>query len=336
MSRILVTGASGFIGGAIAARLLDDGRAVRLLARDRAVLEGFAERGAETVAGDLLDRDSLAQAMAGCDLVYHVAGVNAMCVRDPRPMYEANVIGTRNAVGAAADAGVRRVVYTSSAATLGEAAGTIGSEFSPHRGAFLSHYERSKYQAERAAFRVAGETGIELVSVNPSSVQGPGRTRGTARLILDYVNGRLRTLVRSRFSLVDVDDCVEGHLLAEQRGEAGDRYVLSGVTVSTEEAMATVARITGIEHRTLNLPGPVALAAGGAVEVVGRVRGERPRLCREMVATLLHGHAYDGSRAERDLGLRYKSFDEMVRRTLDWYEQEGMIAAYRSTLPNDA
>jgi dihydroflavonol-4-reductase len=161
--------------------------------------------------------------------------------------------------------------------------------------------------------------------VNPASVQGPGRTGGTARLILDYANGKLRTLVRSRFSLVDADDCSEGHVLAEARGEAGRRYLLAGVTVTTEDAVATLARVTGIERRALNLPRPLALAAGDVAAAAARVRGRRPRLCREMVATLLHGHAYDGSRATRELGLEYRSFDAMVRRTLAWYVDQGMV-----------
>ena len=241
-------------------------------------------------------------------------------------MRAANVTGTENVIGACARAGVRRVVYTSSAAVIGEAAGVVATEDTPHRGFYLSAYERSKHDAELAAVREAERHGIELICVNPASVQGPGRTGGTARLILDYANGRLRTLVRSRFSLVDSDDCSEGHVLAEARGAPGRRYLLSGVCVTTEEAVATLARVTGIERRALNLPRPVALAAGDVAATAARVRGRRPRLCREMVATLLHGHAYDGSRAARELGLEYRSFDDMVRRTLAWYVDQGMVS----------
>ncbi|HEY8858337.1 MAG TPA: NAD-dependent epimerase/dehydratase family protein [Gaiellales bacterium] len=327
MTGVLVTGATGFVGGAIARRLLADGRTIRVLARTPAAAAALEALGAEVAAGDVLEPDTVERAARGCEIVYHAAGVNGFCMRDPGPMRAANVSGTENVIAAAARAGARRVVYTSSAATIGEAAGVVADEDTPHRGAFLSHYERSKYDAERAAIRVAERYAIELVCINPASVQGPGRTGGTARLILDYANGRLHTLVRSRFSLVDVDDCTEGHVLAEAAGQPGRRYLLSGVCVSTEEAIATVARITGIEHRTVNLPRPVALAAGGVVGSLARARGRRPRLCREMVATLLHGHAYDGSRATRELGLQYRSFDEMVRRTLAWYVQEGMITA---------
>ena len=296
-----------------------------MLARTPAAAGALRELGAEVVAGDVLEPDTVQRAATGCEVVYHAAGVNGFCMRDPGPMRAANVTGTENVIAAAARAGARRVIYTSSAATIGEAPGVVASEETPHRGVFLSQYERSKYDAERAAVREAERHAIELVCVNPASVQGPGRTGGTARLILDYANGRLRTLVRSRFSLVDVDDCTEGHLLAETAGRPGRRYLLAGVCVTTDEAIATVARITGVEHRTVNLPRPVALAAGSAAGSLGRLRGRRPRLCREMVATLLHGHAYDGSRATRELGLGYRTFDDMVRRTLTWYVAEGMI-----------
>jgi dihydroflavonol-4-reductase len=325
MSKVLITGATGFVGGAVCDQLLAAGRDVRVLSRDPSAAEGFAERGAELVAGDILDTDSLERALAGCEVVYHAAGVNGMCVRDPAPMFRANVTGTENVVRAASRAGARKIVYTSSAATIGEVKGVVADEHSPHRGTFLSNYERSKFEAEVAAFREAAVHGIALISVNPSSVQGPGRTRGTARLILDYVNGKLHTLVRSRFTLVDVDDCARGHLLAEEHGVSGERYLLAGACVSTDEALRTVARIAGIEHRTVNLPPAAALVAASGAETVARIRGAKPRLCREMAATLLHGHAYDGSRAERELGLTYISFDDMVRKTLAWYGEHGMI-----------
>src|SRR5204862_49183 len=183
---------------------------------------------------------------------------------------------------------------------------------------FLSEYERSKHDAEAAAVREAERHGIELVCVNPASVQGPGRTGGTARLILDYANGKLRTLVRSRFSLVDADDCSEGHVLAETSGAPGRRYLLAGVCVTTDEAVATLARITGIERRALHLPRPVALTAGDVAATVARVRGRSPRLCREMVATLLKGNAYDGTRASREIGTTSRSLAAMVSWTLSW------------------
>jgi dihydroflavonol-4-reductase len=326
MSPTLVTGATGFVGGGIARSLLADGRDVRALSRRADAATALQALGVDVVAGDVLAPETIEAAARGCEVVYHAAGVNGFCMRDPGPMRAANVTGTENVVRACARAGVRRVVYTSSAAVIGEAAGVVATEDTPHRGWFLSEYERSKHDAEAAAVGEAERHGIELVCVNPASVQGPGRTGGTARLILDYANGKLRALVRSRFSLVDSDDCSQGHLLAETRGTPGRRYLLAGVCVTTDEAVATLARITGIERRALHLPRPVALTAGDVAATIARVRGRRPRLCREMVATLLHGHAYDGSRAARELGLEYRSFDDMVRRTLAWYVDQGLVS----------
>jgi dihydroflavonol-4-reductase len=327
VTAVLVTGATGFVGGGIARRLVADGREVRALTRHPQEAGALAALGVQVLGGDVLDPESVERAARGCEVVYHAAGMNGFCFPDPAPMRAANVTGTQNVVEACARAGVRRIVYTSSAATIGEAAGVVATEDTPHRGWYLSEYERSKHDAEVAALESAGRHGLELVCVNPASVQGPGRTGGTARLILDYANGRLRTLVRSRFSLVDIDDCSAGHLLAEERGQAGRRYLLSGTCVTTDEAIATLRRLTGIERHAVTLPRPAALFAASAAGAVARARGRRPRLCREMVATLLHGHAYDGSRATAELGLEYRSFDDMVRRTLAWYVDQGMVSA---------
>ena len=275
----------------------------------------------------MLDLETLTTAMRDCDLVYHAAGVNELCVRDPKPMFEVNVQGSRNVVHAAAAAGVERVVYTSSAATLGEARGTVGSEATPHRGWFLSSYERSKFEAERAVLAAARETGTAVVCVNPASVQGPGRATGSTKLLLDYLNGRLKAIVASTISLVDIADCTEGHLLAEARGEPGERYVLSGATVSVRGGIELLERVTGIEHPVRTLPSVAATAAAVIVETAARLRRKRARLCRDLVRTALHGHSYDGSRAARELGLSYTPLEETVRRTVEWFEAEGLVKA---------
>jgi dihydroflavonol-4-reductase len=306
-------------------RLVAEGRTVRALARSDASAAALAAAGAQPVRGDILDAGSLAAAMRGCEVVYHVAGVNGFCLPDPGELYRGNIDGTRATVGAAGAAGVRRVVYTSSAATIGEEAGTVATEASRHRGRWLSHYERSKHEAERVAFATAARAGVELVSVNPASVQGPGRTRGTAKILIDALNGRLRMVVDSRLSIVDVADCAEGHLLAETRGAPGERYLLSGATMTVGEAVALLGRIVGRQARPRRLPPPVAMALAGAVEAAARARGRRPPVCREMVRTILHGHHYDGSRATRELGLAYTPIEESLRRTAEWYVAEGLV-----------
>ncbi|TML16094.1 MAG: SDR family NAD(P)-dependent oxidoreductase [Actinobacteria bacterium] len=279
-----VTGGTGFVGGAIVERLVSAGRAVKALARSDDGAHTLRALGAEPVHGDVLDARTLVDAMRGCGVLYHAAGVNAFCLGDTSPLFEVNVRGSVNAVHAAADAGVRRIVYTSSAATLGE-----------------------------------------VVSVNPASVQGPGRATGTARLLLDYLNGRLKVVVDSTISLIDVADCTEGHVRAEARGKPGERYVLSGATISVRDGIRLLERLTGIERKVRSLPPGLALAAALAVETSARFRRRSPPVCRELVRTALHGHAYDGSRAARELGLRYTPVEETVRRTIDWFRGQGLV-----------
>jgi dihydroflavonol-4-reductase len=320
-----VTGGTGFLGKAIVEELVREGRPVRALARSDAAAEALVSLGAEPARGDLLDRAALERGLAGCEVAYHVAGANAFCLPDPTPLYEANVTGSRTLVRAAAAVGVRRLVYTSSAATLGEARGEVGREDAVHRGWFLSDYERSKFEAERAVLEASGETELEVVCVNPSSVQGPGRTGGTARLLLGYLNGTLRSAVDTRLSVVDIADCTRGHLLAEARGAPGERYVLCGASLTVREGLELFGRLTGLDEQPRFLPPRLAVLLAGGVEAVGRVRRRKPPLCREMVRTLLHGHTYDGSKATRELGLAYTPLEDTLRRTVAWYVEQGLV-----------
>jgi dihydroflavonol-4-reductase len=221
-------------------------------------------------------------------------------------------------------------VHTSSAAALGERAGTVGSEDSPHRGWFLSAYERSKLEGERAVLAAGRAGGLEVVCVNPSSVQGPGRAGGTGRIVLALLDGRLKVFVDTRISLVDVDDCVEGHLLAAACGMPGERYVLNGATISSAEAFRLIGSITGLDERPRLLPARVATGLALAVEGGFRLLRRPPPVCREMVRTMLHGHAYDGSKAVRELGLSYTPLSDTLRRTAEWAVEEGLV---RRSLP---
>ncbi len=319
---VFVTGGSGFVGSALVERLVERGTEVRALARSVAAEEAVVGLGASPARGDLGDADALVDGMRGCEVVFHVAGVNQMCPRDAGPMYRANVEGAGAVVRAASAAGVRRVVHTSSASTIGEGSGTVGREDSPHRGSFLSHYERSKYLGEREVFDLGAKLGIEVVSVNPSSVQGPGRTTGTAELLLKVARAKTAVLVRTDLSLVDVDDCSEGHLAAAERGEPGERYLLSGATLSTEEAADLVRAQTGRPERVVWVPRALLRAA---TPIAALVPGDDRPVCPAMLRTLLHGHRYDGSRATRALGLTYTPLQETVLRTVSWYRQQGLL-----------
>jgi dihydroflavonol-4-reductase len=163
------------------------------------------------------------------------------------------------------------------------------------------------------------------VSINPSSVQGPGRAGGPGRIMIAYLNGRLRAFVDTHISIVDIADCVEGHLLGAERGRAGERYLLNGATITSAEALELVSSLSGVQRHVRLLPPPVARAAGALVEGLFRARGKTPPVCREMVRTLLHGHRYDGSRAARELGLRYTPVAETFRRTIEWATESGLV-----------
>jgi dihydroflavonol-4-reductase len=163
------------------------------------------------------------------------------------------------------------------------------------------------------------------VYVNPSSVQGPGRAGGTGRFLLAFLDGRLKVFVDTYVSLVDIEDCVEGHVLAARKGTAGERYLLSGIRLTVTEALSLAAEVAGVERQPRLVPGVLASAGGAAVEYTYRLVRRRPPVCREMVRTLLHGHRYDGSRAELELGLRYSPARDTLARTVAWARSEGLL-----------
>lgn len=325
MARIFVTGGTGIIGSALIARLQERGDDVVALARSPSAARALADRGVEVARGEVSDETVLAAGMRGCTLAFNLAGVNSLCVADPAPMRRANVDGAVAAVRAASRSGLPRLVHTSSAATIGEAEGVLASESTPHRGSYLSTYERTKTEGERAALATARDLGQDVVCVNPSSVQGPGRSGGTGRFLLAFLDGRLKVFVNTHISMVDIADCVEGHLLAAKSGVAGERYLLSGIRLTITEALSLAAEVAGVQRRPRLAPRVVAVPVATAVEYAFRLRGAQPPVCREMVRTLLHGHRYDGSRAQRDLGLSYTEPRETIRRTVEWATAEGLL-----------
>jgi dihydroflavonol-4-reductase len=325
MARAFVTGGSGFVGGALIAGLVERGDEVVALARSDEAAAALGGRGVETARGHTLDEDALVAGMGGCDIVYHVAGINTMCPEDPAEMIHVNVRGAETAVRATARAGIERLVLTSSAASLGEERGTIGSEASPHRGWYMSVYERSKHEGEVAALAAGRSAGVQVVCVNPSSVQGPGRAGGTGRIMIAYLNGRLRAFVHTNISIVDIRDCVTGHLLAAERGVPGERYVLNGATMTSAEALEIVAGMTGVRESPRFLPPAVASTVATVAEAGFKLARKHPPFCRAMVRTLLHGHRYDGSRAARDLGFEYTPVRDTFARTVEWALGEGLV-----------
>jgi dihydroflavonol-4-reductase len=323
---VAITGASGLVGGHLLRALVADGQRPRAIVRSAAAAEKVSEDGAEPIVADLFDQTALRDALWGVPLVYHVAGVNEACPRDPAAMDRVNIDGTVSLIEAAADAGVGRIVYTSSAAAIGEGEGMVGTERTANSGEYLSPYARSKHLAEIAAFETSAARAIDLVAVNPSSVQGPGRAAGSAKILLYALRSRRPYLVDTDVSIVDIEDCTAGHVAASTHGRAGERYLLSGASVSVGEAAELASSVSGLAIEPRWLSKGVARSVGRPLSaVLARVRPGSD-VCPALVDTLLHGHRFDGSRAVRDLGITYTPLEDTFRRTIGWFLAEGLIA----------
>lgn len=307
-----VTGGSGFVGAAVLRHLVAAGTRVKALVRSVATAETVAALGAEPVRGDLLDLDALTSGMAGCRTVFHVAGLNTMCPDRSRDLFVTNVVGTRLVVEAAAAARVRRVVVTSSV--------TAG-------GVPRSRYARSKAVSEAVAFQKGIARDVEVVAVRPVSVQGPGRTEGSARLLLALARMRRPLLVNTAISLIDVDDCAQSHLLAAVKGRPGSAYVISCGSIATREAVATVGGAIGRQIRPLMVPKALAWALLFGPAMAGDVWPGSVGFCRDALATLLTEHHHDGSAAAAELGLVYRSPAATLERAVRWYQQVGLVPA---------
>ncbi|MCI0424740.1 MAG: NAD-dependent epimerase/dehydratase family protein [Actinobacteria bacterium] len=322
--RVGVTGGSGVVGAAVVRHLVEAGHEVVALARSDRSAARLATSGARPVIGDLSDDEALTRLVKGAELVFHVAGMNVLCPVDPAELWRVNVGGTRRVIAISRRHGVTRLVHTSSAVTLGELEGETATEDTARQRPPLSHYEETKTEAERVALADNGD--LEVVCVNPASVQGPGRSTGTGRILLAASRGRLPVAADTVFSLVDVDDCARGHLLAAEKGAPGGRYVLSGATLSTREALDVMGRIMGRRLAPFYLPPGLLRPLGHLVVALYGVVGRPPPLCPESVRVLLHGHRYDGSKATRELGLVYTPLESTFLRVVDWFRTEGLLA----------
>ena len=326
--KALVTGATGFVGAAVARALLQNQWQVRVLARkgsDRRNLQGLA---AELIEGDLTDASSLQRAAQGCEGLFHVAADYRLGAPDPSQLYRTNVEGTRNVLDAARRGGVQRIVYTSSVATIGiPADGTPGDERTPNSiGNMIGHYKRSKYLAEEVV-RDAAREGLSVVIVSPSTPVGPGdiKPTPTGQLVLDAAAGRMPAYVDTGLNIVHVDDVANGHLLAYQRGAAGERYILGGQDMSLREILGLIAQLVGRAPPRVRLPYGVVLPIAYLAEGIAKLTGRSGRITLEGVRMSRKLMFFSSAKAVRELGYSWRAPLQAFEDAIRWYRDNGLL-----------
>lgn len=324
----LVTGGTGFVGAHVVRALLARGGAVRCLVRSRSRRDNLDGLPVELVEGDLNDPVSLSRALAGTETLYHCAADYRLWAKDSGQLYRTNVSGTENALAAAAQARVARVVYTSSVGALGLATdGTPADETTPvSREDIIGHYKKSKYDAERVADEWV-RRGLPVVIVNPSTPVGEGdiKPTPTGQMIVDFLNRRLPAYVDTGLNLIDARDVAEGHLLAAQKGRVGERYILGNRNMTLKEILDTLARLTGIPSPRLRLPHAVPLVAAAAGTWLANLTGRAPRVSLESVRMSRHRMFFDANKAVRELGLPQTPVEAALARAVEWFREKGYV-----------
>lgn len=327
--RVLVTGASGFVGSAVARVLVGRGYRVRVLVRETSPRANLAGLDAEVVYGDMRDQQSAARALDGMRYLFHVAADYRLWARDPVEIERNNLEGTRAMMLAALDAQVERVVYTSSVATLRVDERTVAAtEDQPLAAAeAIGAYKRSKVLAERLVEQLAARRGLPAVIVNPSTPIGARdiRPTPTGRIIVEAANGRMPAFVNTGLNVVGVDDVALGHLLALECGRVGERYILGGDNLSLEQLLGEIARLTGRAAPRVRLPVAPLYPLAHAAEALARITGREPFLTRDGLKMSRNRMHFSSGKAQRELGYRPRPHGQGLREAIDWFSHEGYL-----------
>ena len=327
--RVLVTGASGFVGSAVARIARERGFDVRVVIRKTSSRQNLEGLDAEVVIGDMRDEASMRAAMKGVRYLLHVAADYRIWARDPGEIERANLEGTEATMRAALAEGVERIVYTSSVATLKVSpAGEIVDETKPAQAhQTIGAYKRSKVLAERAVERMVANDGLPAVIVNPSTPIGPRDVKPTptGRIIVEAATGKIPAFVDTGLNLVHVDDVANGHLLALERGVIGERYILGGENLSLQQMLADIAGLAGRKPPTIKLPrGPLYPLAIGA-ELYAKFSGKEPFVTVDGLRMSKNKMYFTSAKAERELGYKARPYGEGLSHALDWFRANGYL-----------
>jgi dihydroflavonol-4-reductase len=329
--KVFVTGATGFVGSHVARALAAGGAELRLLVRPTSRTGNIESLAFERVTGDLADAVALRRAMSGCELVFHVAADYRLWTRVPEVMYRANVEGTRAILSAAQEAGVRRVVYTSSVATMGFTGnGHPADEQSPVAlGDMIGHYKRSKFLAEQVVLEAA-RAGQNVVMVNPTAPVGEQdiKPTPTGRIVLDFLNRKFPAYVDTGLNLVDVAEVARGHLAAAERARPGERYILGGENLTLKQILDKLAALTGLPAPTVRLPYAIALMSGALDTLfTGVLLGHEPRVTLDAVRMGRKKMFASSAKAERELGWKIVPVEGALGRAAEWFRNHGYVTA---------
>ncbi|HZB87901.1 MAG TPA: hopanoid-associated sugar epimerase [Terracidiphilus sp.] len=325
--KVFVTGATGFVGHHVAQALAAQGADLRLLVRKTSSLKNLESIPGDTVVGDLARPESFAPALQGCDAVMHVAADYRLWIRDPDAMYRANVDGTRDLLRLAREAGVPRVVYTSSVATMHfRTDGIVINEDTPVSiGDMVGHYKRSKFLAEQEAIAAAAN-GQQVIILNPTTPIGPNDAKPTptGRIFVDFLNGKFPAYVDTGLNLVDVAEVARTHVDALTRGTPGRRYILGGENLTLKQILDKMSAITGIPSPTVKIPFAVAAGYAFFEEIItGKIRGKEPRATLEEVRMGRKKMFASSARAQQELGFRIAPVYPAMRAAIEWFRDNG-------------
>ena len=329
--KILVTGASGFVGSAVARKLVEAGFSVRALVRGTSPRAHLAGLGLDFFEGDLRDRKSVERAIAGMRYTFHVAADYRLWARDPSEIFASNVEGTRNLMEEAMRAGVERVIYTSSVATIAlRTDGMAADETSPLReDQGIGAYKRSKIAAERLVEAMVAERGLAAVIVNPSTPIGPGDVRPTptGRIIIEAAKGRIPAFIDTGLNLVHVDDVASGHLAALRHGKIGERYILGGQDVLFSQILRDIAGLVGRRAARVRLPWRALIPVAFIAEAVANITGREPFATLDGVRMAKYRMFFSSTKAEQELGYRSRPYVEGIEDAVRWFLDAGYLGS---------
>src|SRR5499427_3310618 len=321
----LVTGASGFLGSHVTRQLVARGDNVRVLLRASSNNRAIADLPLEYITGDLRDPASLARALEGVTRVFHVAADYRLWARRKQDIYDSNVGGTKNLLDAAVRAGVEQFIYTSTVATIAVDRPQLPNESTDARlEEMVGHYKRSKWMAEQEVLKAA-KAGLPAIVVMPTTPVGPWdwKPTPTGKIILDFLNGKMPGYVETGLNFVGVEECAAGHLLASEKGEAGERYLLGAENLTLKELLDTLSKITGLAAPSMKIPHGLALGVAYAETAFSRLIGREPLIPVEGVKIARHMMFVDCSRSQRELGFKPGSVTAALDRAIQWYKANG-------------